>query len=310
MFLKKNKSQQSMPSVERVAARTRKPFLPALMVAAALTSATHAQENKAAAPFDPDAIAFSVDGKQFTNRDLATASVDFKDELQRIPVNQRREGLIEIMVNMVLLAKESEKEKLDQSEEYKRRVEQVKTRELRNLYIRKIIHPQITEELSQQRYVDLLARFKPEPEIHARHILVESEETAKALIKELDKGEDFAKLAKEKSTGPSAPDGGDLGFFGASQVVAPFQEAASKLKVGEYTKTPVKTQFGWHIIKVEGARQSEAPTYQQVLPDLQNQLFNELFAKKVTALRKSAKIEIIPDAEATASANAAQKKTE
>ncbi len=265
-----------------------------LFASLSLSSPLMAQEKAQQSTFDPDAIVFSVNGKDFTNRDLATAAVDFNAELQRIPPAERRDGLIEIMVNMELLAKAGKEEKLDETDEFARRLDQLKTRALRNFYIRKIIHPQITQEKMQERYVEYLARFEPHTEIRARHILLEKEDEAKAVIKELDGGKDFAELAKEKSTGPSGPNGGDLGFFGPDQMVAPFQEAASKLEAGAYSKQPVKTQFGWHVIKVEETRQTKAPAYEQVQAEIGNALFNEMFAERISELRKEAKINIVP----------------
>lgn len=300
MFFSKSKTSPFTSTTDVLRAGTYKLLcVPLVMSVLLISSVTQAQE-KPASSLSLDDVVFTLDGKTYTNRDLATASVDFVNELERTPANKRREALIEIMINTTLLAKESEKEKLNETDEYKNRLEQLKTRALRNIYIRKVLHPKITEELVQEYYVNLLARFEPETEIRARHILVETAEEAKSLIKELDGGKDFAELAQAKSTGPSAPNGGDLGFFGANQMVAPFQEAASKLKAGEYSKEPVKTQFGWHIIKVEETRDSPAPNYEQVAPDLRNKIFNDLFAEKVSELRKDAKIEIAPAPQAKA----------
>lgn len=254
------------------------------------TLSAQAQQNPPA--IDPDTVVFSVDGKEYTNRDLAIASIDFARELERVKPEERRDALINILIDMLLLAKEGEREKVDEDEEFKHRAAHLRARALRNFYINKKIQPLVTEELVQERYVELLARFEPETQIRARHILVKTEKEAKKIITELDGGKDFIALAKEKSTGPSGPNGGDLGFFGPSQMVAPFQEAASKLKKGQYSKTPVKTQFGWHVIRVEEKRKSEAPTYQQVLPDLQGQAMGVIFQAKVNALRNAAKIEI------------------
>lgn len=243
---------------------------------------------------DPDAVVFSVNGKEYTNRDLAVSSIDFGKELERVRPEERRDALINIVIDMLLLAQEGEKENLREDDEFKRRMKHLEARTLRNFYVRRKIQPLVTEELLQERYVEALARFEPETQIRARHILVETEDEAKALIVELDGGKDFAQLAQEKSTGPSAPNGGDLGFFGAGQMVAPFQEAASKLQAGEYTKVPVKTQFGWHVIKVEETRESAAPTYAEISTQLKGQVLGQLFQSKVDALRKAAKVEIAP----------------
>jgi peptidyl-prolyl cis-trans isomerase C len=114
------------------------------------------------------------------------------------------------------------------------------------------------------RYDKEVAATPPEEEISARHILVETEEEAKALITELDAGKDFAELAKEKSTGPSAGQGGDLGFFTKGRMVPEFEAAAFEITPGEYGKEPVKTQFGWHVIKVEERRETAPPAFEEV----------------------------------------------
>lgn len=242
---------------------------------------------------DLEAVAFIVNGKKYTNRDLLVTSRDFKQELERVKPEERRLALINILIDMILLAEEGKREKVDESEDYKRRIAHLEARALRNFYVRDKIQPLVTEELLQEQYVEMLARFKPVKEIRARHILVETEETAKELVKELDSGKNFAALAREKSTGPSGPNGGDLGFFGPGQMVAPFQEAASKLKAGEYSKVPVKTQFGWHVIMVEQTRESSAPTYAEVVRELQGRVMGVIFQGKVETLRKTAKIEIV-----------------
>jgi peptidyl-prolyl cis-trans isomerase C len=107
-------------------------------------------------------------------------------------------------------------------------------------------------------------------QIKARHILVETEDKAKGVIADLKKGGDFAALARERSTGPSASDGGKLGFFGRGQMVPAFEAAAFKLKKGAFTEIPVKTQFGWHVILVEDRKKSEAPSFEDVEKYLRN----------------------------------------
>jgi peptidyl-prolyl cis-trans isomerase C len=135
---------------------------------------------------------------------------------------------------------------------------------------------------------------KPElggKELKARHILLEKEADAKAVIAELDKGADFATLAGKKSTGPSAVNGGDLGWFSAEQMVKPFSEAAAKLKKGSYTKTPVKTQFGWHVILLEDTRSVNPPKFDEVKEQIRVGLQNKLIEAYISGLRGTAKID-------------------
>jgi peptidyl-prolyl cis-trans isomerase C len=133
---------------------------------------------------------------------------------------------------------------------------------------------------------------KPGKEFNARHILLENEEDAKAVIAQLDQGADFSELAKEKSTGPSGSSGGKLGWFGAGQMVEPFSEATAKLNKGEYTKEPVQTQFGWHVIILDDTRESTPPPFEDVKDRLKMLLANQQLQQHVEELKSSASIEI------------------
>ena len=116
----------------------------------------------------------------------------------------------------------------------------------------------MTDDEVKARYDEEIKKLPPQEEVHARHILVKTEAEAKDIIKQLDAGKDFAELAKEKSTDPNKSEGGDLGYFAKGRMVKEFEDAAFALKKGEYTKTPVKTQFGYHVIKVEDKRDRAA----------------------------------------------------
>jgi peptidyl-prolyl cis-trans isomerase C len=129
-------------------------------------------------------------------------------------------------------------------------------------------------------------------EYKARHILLEDEEAAKKLVTELDGGADFSELAKQHSTGPSGKSGGELGWFSPKQMVAPFSEAAAKLEKGGYTKEPVKTQFGWHIIILDDVRESTPPDFEQVKPQLQSFVQKQRVQDFINSLRQGASIEM------------------
>ena len=129
-------------------------------------------------------------------------------------------------------------------------------------------------------------------EYNARHVLVDTEEAAKEVIEQLDGGADFAELAKEKSTGPSGPAGGELGWFSAGQMVKPFSDATAALEKGAYTKEPVQTQFGWHVIRLEDSRESTPPPFEDVKDRLKLMLTNQLLQEHVEQVRSSATIEI------------------
>ena len=148
----------------------------------------------------------------------------------------------------------------------------------------------VSDEAAQELYNTQIG--KPGNEYNARHILLENEEDARAVIELLDKGSDFSELAKEKSTGPSGSSGGKLGWFGAGQMVAPFSEAAAKLEKGEYTKEPVQTQFGWHVIILDDTRESTPPPFEDVMDRLKMLLANQQLQQHVEELKNSASIEI------------------
>ncbi|MCU7959794.1 MAG: peptidylprolyl isomerase [gamma proteobacterium symbiont of Bathyaustriella thionipta] len=150
------------------------------------------------------------------------------------------------------------------------------------------------EEKVQQRYQELIAKM-PKSEFKARHILLEKEDEAKAVIAELDTGADFAELAKQKSTGPSASSGGDLGWFSAGRMVKPFSDATAKLEKGTYTKEPVKTQFGWHVILLEDQRETAPPPLKEVRAQIVQGMQKEILASYIDDLRKNANIEVLTD---------------
>jgi peptidyl-prolyl cis-trans isomerase C len=154
-----------------------------------------------------------------------------------------------------------------------------------------LIESKLSPELLKERYDAFVANNPPREEAHARHILLEKEVDATNLIAHLDGGMDFAEAAKKYSTGPSASKGGDLGYFGRGDMVKPFSDAAFAMKKGEYTKKPVKTKFGWHVIKVEDLRKVEAPTFEALKPRLVQQAGQGLATQAMSDLVSGAKVE-------------------
>jgi len=234
----------------------------------------------------------TVNGKTITEADVSMLQELMGDALTRIPEASRRKTMVNLLVETQVLADAAETAGLENSAEFKRRLDWLKSQALRNEYVRLKIDPQVTDAEVKARYDEMVKQVKPELQIHARHILVKTEAEAKAIIAELDKGADFAKLAKEKSTGPTGPRGGDLGFFGRGRMVPEFDKAAFALKVGEYSKVPVKTQFGWHVIKVEEQRTVNPPSYDEVKVRLRERMQRFKLREVVNALKAKAKIEI------------------
>ena len=148
----------------------------------------------------------------------------------------------------------------------------------------------VTDEDAKKVYDEKMG--KPTKEFNARHILVKEQDEAVVIIELLDKGGDFSELAKEKSTGPSGASGGELGWFNETQMVKPFSEAAAGLEKGQYTKTPVQTQFGWHVIILDDSRESTPPPFDDVKDRLKMVLVNQKMQQHVEALREAATIDI------------------
>lgn len=246
----------------------------------------------------PDTVVAKVDGMDITEADLSQAALDFRDQIAQLPEAQRRSQLIQHLIDTKLSARAAEAAGLDKLPEVARRLQTVRDRTLQLEFVRANVLSSITDEALHQRYDEAMKSFTPSDQYQAAHILVKTEDEAKAIIAELDKGGDFAAIAKEKSLDPgSAAKGGDLGFFDPQQMVKPFSDAVKAMTVGTYTKTPVQSQFGWHVIKLEATRKTPAPTFEQVAPQLRQQMVSEAFAAAMQDLRAKAKIEIVQAAQ-------------
>jgi peptidyl-prolyl cis-trans isomerase C len=211
-------------------------------------------------------------------------------------------GLINGLIDIRLMARAAESQGLDKDAAAARRLSFLHDRALRSEYLKVNVFEAITEEAVKKLYDEQVAAFTPEEEIRASHILVETEDEAKAIVAKLDGGADFAALAKDNSLDlGSGANGGDLDFFGRGRMVPPFEEAAFALAPGTYTKTPVKSDFGWHVILVVEKRMSKPPTLEVVQDALREEVAKQLFVAALDKLRSEAKIEIIaPEAEAEA----------
>lgn len=211
-----------------------------------------------------DKVVARVNGVEVTERELALAEVEMLQRFADTPADQRRAVILNALIDIKLLGIAAEEEGLAEDPNFKARMAFTKARTLHNDYFQEKALNVITDEELQTRYDQEIAGFPSEKEIRARHILVETEEAAREIIAALDEGGNFEELAKEKSTGPSGPSGGDLGYFGKGQMVPEFEAAAFELGTGEYTKDPVKSQFGWHIIFKEDERDSQPPVFEDV----------------------------------------------
>ncbi len=240
-----------------------------------------------------------VDGVEISEQELAFAAEDLAEDLQAIPVAERRAFLVSVLIDMKLMANEARKTNLNESEVFLRRLQYLEERALRRAYFTQRVEQGVGEAEVRAAYDAYVAEQGADPELRARHILLDTEAEAIAVVAELAAGRDFAELAQEKSTGPSGPSGGDLGFFGRGRMVKEFEDAAFLLEVGGVS-APVKTQFGWHVIKVEEMREIAPPAFEQLAGQLQQQLMREEYDVVVTELKNGASIEIADPAMAAA----------
>ena len=246
------------------------------------------------APVSPDTVVAKVGGETITEADLGFAAEDLTQELSQMPADQRRPFLLRVLIDMKVMAKAGRDAGMGDTPLFKQRLAYLEERALRRAYFADAIANAVTEEAVRAEYDKLVADFKPQEEIRASHILVATEDEAKAIKAELDGGADFATIAKEKSIDPGAANGGDLGFFGKGMMVAPFEQAAYALTEIGQVSDPVQSQFGWHIIKLEEKRESSPPTFEQVAGQLQQQLLMTTFDGTVAKLMEGVAIDI-PD---------------
>jgi peptidyl-prolyl cis-trans isomerase C len=205
--------------------------------------------------------------------------------------------------DMKLVDKAAEDKKIGDSDDFKKRLAFARDRLMMDTLLANEGKAATTDEAMKKVYDDAAKQITGEQEVHARHILVATEDEAKEVEKELKAGADFAELAKKKSKDPGASDGGDLGFFTKDQMVPEFSAVAFSLQPGQISD-PVKTQFGWHIIKVEEKRNRKAPDFDQVKGQIETYVTRKAQADYVTKLRESAKIERMDQAANTPAANA------
>ena len=240
---------------------------------------------------EDDPVVATVNGVKVHRSMLAEAQQLLPSQYQKIPLAQIYPALVDSVIDMKLAAADAREKKLHQDPEFKKLMRRIEDQMLQRSSLQKIMSEGITEDAVRARYDKMVAGKSGAEEVHARHILVKTEDEAKAIIKDLKGGADFETLAKEKSTGPSGPNGGDLGFFAKGQMVPAFEKAAFGMDKGEVTDEAVKTQFGYHVIKVEAKRKSEAPSFEKMEQQLRTELSQEKATTFVASLRKGAKIE-------------------
>jgi peptidyl-prolyl cis-trans isomerase C len=237
-----------------------------------------------------DPVIARVNGVDIKQSDLALAEEDVGADMQAASPEAKREHLISYLADIVMVTQAADKKNLADNPDFKRRLAFLRSKLLMGYELQQEAKTALTDEALKQTYDEAVKSMSGQEEVRARHILVEGEDEAKAIIEQLKGGADFAKLAKEKSKDPGAAEGGDLGYFTKDQMVPEFADVAFKMYPGQLSN-PVKTQFGWHVIKVEDKRIKQPPEFEKVKDQIEAYVARKAQSDFIAKLRQSAKVE-------------------
>ncbi|MGH1455185.1 MAG: peptidylprolyl isomerase [Alphaproteobacteria bacterium] len=232
-----------------------------------------------------------IDGKEFRRQDAIDLMNTVPAQLRQMPPEQLFPMVVEQMINNEVIDKKASKAGLERDTDVKKQLAKVKEQIIRTKFLENTLAENMDEARVKAEYDAYLAAYQPEEEVRASHILVGEEKVANDLIKKLGKGESFEDLAKDNSLDGSGQNGGDLGFFTKSEVVPEFAEAAFSIEVGSYTKKPVKSAYGFHVIRVDEKRQRPADSYEQMRPVIEQNLRRVVYEEVLSKWKEDTKIE-------------------
>jgi peptidyl-prolyl cis-trans isomerase C len=265
--------------------------------AAAPTAPAAAKPAPAATPAAAaDPVVATVDGRPIHLSDVQKAAAGLPPNLRNLPPTTLYPMLLTRLIDGRALVIAARQQNLQDTPQVKAQIADATDQILQNALLRKEITPQISPSALHDLFEKTMAGKPGAEEVHARHILVPTKQEAEKIIAQLNKGADFATLAKKYSKDPGASDGGDLGFFTKKQMVPAFADAAFALKPGQYTKAPVHTQFGWHVIEVLARRQAPPQTFAEAEPALRQKVLRDAIEKTVKAARAGVKVHMFPAA--------------
>ncbi len=239
---------------------------------------------------DLDTVVATVNGTDITLAHVAAIRDRLPQQYRQLPTEVLYEGLVDQLIDQTLLAEQAETEGALDRRRVRVQLDNERRGVLANETIAEVLDSAVTEQAIEEAYEEVTAGMTRTTEFNASHILVETEEEAREVITELDGGADFAALAQERSTGPSGPNGGNLGWFGPGQMVPEFDAAVQTLEVGGISE-PVQTQFGWHVVLLNETRLSPLPPIEQVRPEIIQQLNQDALQGEIDSLREGADIE-------------------
>lgn len=239
---------------------------------------------------EPKIPVATVNGEEIFLDEVMALTDRLPAEMRQQPLDTYFDRLVDDIIDSRLAAAAGNEAGLTEDPDILRRMSIAAQRVLAEAWISREIRNRVTEDELKSAYEIYVADTGSREEVKARHILVAEKQTAEEIIKQLDEGGDFVALAKEKSTGPSGPNGGDLGYFGRGAMVPTFETAAFALEAGQYSKTPVQTQFGWHIILLEDKRTAAPPSFDELAPQLRQNLISQNLARLLDGLRQDAAV--------------------
>ncbi len=246
----------------------------------------------ATAPAPKDPVVATVNGQPIYLTELQVAQQALPPQYRNMPLSSVYPALLDRIIDSKLVVADGKKNKVEVDPAFKKRMAFVEEQVIQDFWLQKELSKRVTPDKLQARYQEKLKSMPAEDEVHARHILVATEQEAKDVLAELKKGTAFDKLAKEKSTDKaSGAEGGDLGWFKRTDMVKEFSDAAFALKKGETSETPVKTQFGYHLIKVEDRRQAPPPSFDELADQIREEVQRETVTQYIDQLHANAKVE-------------------
>jgi peptidyl-prolyl cis-trans isomerase C len=264
---------------------------PALLLAALLLAAPPAFGQVQAVNPAADPVVARVDGNPIHLSEIEEAVRGLPEQFRAMPPQMLYPIMLDQMISQRVLSNAARKLNLQDTPEVRARVRQAEEEALQQALLAREIGPLLTEQALRARYDKDIANQPQEAQVRARHILLQTETDARSAITALQGGADFATLARERSRGPGAAEGGDLGFFKKEEMPDAFAEAAFALQPGQYTTTPVRTQFGWHVIKLEERREEPRPTFEQSEEELRRAIIEEAATQVVDRLRAQATVQ-------------------
>ncbi|MGH6776954.1 MAG: peptidylprolyl isomerase [Bradyrhizobium sp.] len=251
-----------------------------------------------------DKVLAKVNDSEIRQSDVKLAEGELGPSLAQMDPAAKAKNVLSFLIDMKLLSKAAEDKDIQNTDDFKTRMEFDRNRLLMDSLLTSEGKAAVTDDAMKKVYDKAAKQISGQEEVHARHILVKTKAEADEIEGELKKGADFAELAKKRSKDPGASNGGDLGFFTKDEMVPEFSKVAFALKPGQISD-PVKTAFGWHIIKVEARRQRKPPSFDQMKGQIGTYLSRKAQADFVAKLRAGAKIERMDQAANTPAAQGA-----